>query len=160
MAELQARLATLQAEQDALILKPETSKVWGPSLDRWTLKCPHSLIELDTPESQVEPSDLRIHESENRSSDDGRVRRLEYERTEMVSTDSAGLREVARAERRAVEPMITLRNQVELERLRAEFEYGMYASEAEQVKNNGELVAEQEAHAAPVTQHQQFVFRH
>ncbi|KAG8783376.1 hypothetical protein FRC12_019793 [Ceratobasidium sp. 428] len=184
LAGLQAELKTLHTERDALSAQAGDVEKMEAELERMDAemaaladRARHAEEMYIASQKEVERSDARIHELENRASDGGRVRQLEYERAEMVEGIRSAEERLREMERRAeeleercvkteAERKDVLRDRVELEdeleRLRAEFEDGVHVrGEVEQERNAlaEELVAEQEAHAALATEHEPLVHR-
>ncbi|KAG8777656.1 hypothetical protein FRC12_000270 [Ceratobasidium sp. 428] len=184
LTELQAELATLQAERDALSAQAEDVEKMEAELERMDAemaaladRARHAEEMYIASQKEVERSDARIHELENRASDGGRIRQLEYERAEMVEGIRSAEERLGEMERRAeeleercmkaeAERKDVLRDRVELEdeleRLRAEYEDGVHVrGDVEQERNAlaEELVAEQEAHAALAAEHEQLAHR-
>ncbi|KAG8796431.1 hypothetical protein FRC12_022913 [Ceratobasidium sp. 428] len=184
MARLEDELATLQAERDALGAQAGDVEKMEAELERMDAemaaladRARHAEEMYISSQKEVERCDARIHELENRASDGGRVRQMEYERAEMVEGIRSAEERLREMERRAeelearcvkaeAERKDVLKDRVELEdeleRMRAEFEDGLNVrGEIEQERNAlaEELVAEQEAHAALATEHDQLVRR-
>ncbi|KAG9122424.1 hypothetical protein FRC07_001204 [Ceratobasidium sp. 392] len=184
MVGLRDELATLQTERDTLGAQVADADKMEAELERMDGKMAalvdgarHAEEMYIASQHEVERADARIRELENRSSDGGRVRKLELEKSEMVEAIRASEERFREMERGAIEleercvKVETERDDVlrdraeveeELERLRVEVEDGAHArGEIEQERNalGEELMAEQEAHAALAAEHDNLVQR-
>ncbi|KAG9121655.1 hypothetical protein FRC07_002311 [Ceratobasidium sp. 392] len=184
IAGLREELAAIQAERDTLGTQAADADKMEAELERMdgemaalVDRARHAEEMYIASQRDVERADARIRELENRSSDGGRVRKLELEKAEMVEAIRASEERFAEMERGAVEleercaKMEAERDDVlrdraeveeELERLRVEVEDGAHVrGEVEQERNalGEELMAEQEAHAALAAEHDQLVQR-